>query len=456
MATNRSKYNLGLNVTNTDSDMERIGAEALLSNLFNMQTQGQGMPTQTAAPQLEPIKNINLQTSSSFNPNQYPQMPSFTPFSQTEEGRKIIDELSQRRQQAVEKQQEEMNAAKLQLQDYLSKEKSMDLLPIAALVDTWTGSNMAKYFKDEQDKNKELALALQQEILKYGQAGVGAENQALQDRLNLGADESKQLQQLAQNKYEADLRAKAALDNAQLDAKTKLQAAEDARRAARDLEEYRWRMRKEIEGMRQRNRGDTEARQQRSEDRQIAFKLSDNENYKSENSRLKLLGLLDDYEKAVRQHGLSVLPGDAKTKLQGIYQRFVSAQKEADNLGALTGSDLKIVWGQMPDATSILYAGESFLGGAGATGILNAIQRAKNEIERDHNISLEKLRTSFGGLSPDADQRIDRFDQNFKRTMNKLQKPEDLPKIGTQAPEVKPLTREQKIEAVKKKMEGKK
>jgi len=427
MAINTSKLNLGLTLPQYDQELENIGAQRVLLDLM-----------QQPGAQDQALQQPTMFQQAPFDPSKYPELPQFTPFSQTEQGKNIIDELSQRRQQAVERQQEEMNAAKLQLQDYLSKEKSMDLLPIAALVDTWSGSNMAKYFKDEQDKNKELALALQQEVLKYGQAGVASESQALQDRLGLGSDESKQLQQLSQNKYEADLRAKAALDNAQLDARTKLQAAEEARKAARELEEYRWKMRKEIEAMKQRNKGSTEARQQRAEDRQVAFKLTDNENYKSENARLKLLGLLDEYEKAVQASGITVKPGEAKTKLNSIYQRFVSAQKEADNLGALTGSDLKIVWGQMPDATSLLYAGESWLGGAGEQGIYNAIQRARNEIERDHNISLEKLRTSFGGLSSDVDQRIDRFDKNFKRTYNKLQKPEDLPKVGTQAPETIP------------------
>lgn len=456
MAIKKASYNLNLNLPESSQKTDELAAQALLANLLNPQAQSQEMPPEQQ-PQ-EPIQRFGLPAPSQFDPSKYPEMPAFTPFSETEQGRGVIEELSKRRQQAVEKQQEEMNAAKLQLQDYLSKQKSVDFLPLAALVDTWTGSNMARYFKDDQDKNKELALALQQELLKYGQAGVTAETQALQDRLGLGSEESKQLQQLAQNKYEADLRAKAALDNAQLDAATRLRVADDARKAAMELEKFRQSEAYRRALLRKGERASTEARQQRSEDRQTAFKLVDSPEFKSENSRLKLLGILDDYEKAVREIGLKVKPSEAKTKLQNIYQRFVSSQKEADNLGALTGSDLAIVWGQMPDATSLLYYGESFIGGGGEKGILNSISRARNEIERDHRIASEKLRTGFGGLSPDADKRIDKFDENFNRTFKKLQAPSELPKIGTQPPETKPATLEQKkayLEELKKKKLGK-
>lgn len=456
MAINKPNYNLGLTLPNNDPEMENIGAQALLSNLLKLQTQpasplGQAQPGQSQAPgvpsaQPEPMRQFGLPSPGPFDPSKYPELPSFTPFSQTDQGRKVIDELSQRRQQAVDKQQEEMNAAKIQLQDYLTKEKAMDLLPIAALVDTWTGSNMAKYFKDEQDKNKELAFGLQQELLKYGQAGVGSETQALQDRLQLGAEETKQLQQLTQNKYEADLRAKAALDNAQLDAATRLRAAEEARKAARDLEEYRWKMRKEIEAMKQKGRQSQDEKYNRTEARQTAFKISDNPVYRTGSSRLKLLGILDDYENALRGSDLSIMPSSKKTQLEGIYQRFVSAQKEADELGALTGSDLKIVWGQVPDATSLKYALESKFGGPGKQGILDSIKRAKEAIARDHDIAVGQLKNVYSGFG--ADDVIEKFDKSFKTkyTGQYIPKASDLPTVGKQqeVTPVKPKTLEEK------------
>jgi hypothetical protein len=456
MAYQNKPISLGLNTPNYENDLERIAAERMLADGFMGQNMPYGsapveVPQQSAVPAMTPytIPNINLPQ---FNA---PEAPVYTPYSDTEQGRQLIDELSKKRMEAEERQREQMNQAQVQLQDYLSKQQSVDLLPMAALVDTWTGSNMARYFKDEKDVNRELALELQKELLKYGNLGIASEAEYLKDRLGAGTYESKIGAQLSQEKYEADLRARQSLYDTNLDTAAKLKIADDARKAGEALERFKQSEAYKRAQLRTGRQRAGEARQERSEDRQVAFKLTDNENYKSENTRLKLLGLLDEYEKEVQANGITVKPGEAKTKLNSIYQRFVSAQKEADNLGALTGSDLKIVWGQMPDATSLLYAGESYLGGAGTQGIFNAIQRARNEIERDHNISLEKLRTSFGGLSSDVDQRIDRFDKNFKSTYSKLQKPEDLPKVGTQAPEVKPLTREQKIEAVKRKMEGK-
>ena len=117
---------------------------------------------------------------------------------------------------------------------------------------------------------------------------------------------------------------------------------------------------------------------------------------------------------------------------RSIYQRFVSAQKEADELGALTGSDLKIVWGQVPDATSLRYAIESKFGGGGKQGILDAIQRAKSAVARDHEIAVSQLQNAYSGFG--ADDVISKFDKTFKERYSGkyIQKPSDLPKVGTQ------------------------
>lgn len=450
MAYQNKPISLGLNIPSYENDLQRIAAERMFTDGFTGQNIPYGsdpveMPQAPALPAMTPytIPNINLPQ---FNA---PEAPVYTPYSETEQGKQLIDELSKRRMEAEERQREQMNQAQLQLQDYLSKQQALDVLPIAALVDTWTGSNMARYFKDEKDVNRELALELQKELLKYGQQGVTSEAEYLKDRLGAGTDEAKIGAQLAQAKYEADLRARQSLYDTNLDTASKLKIADDARKAAEALEKFKQSEAYKRAQLRAGKQGASEARQERQFKLSVAEKVGNNKLFQAGPNRLKMLDILDKYENAIKDlDELRLAAGPTldpklqqrKTEIERIYGTYTSLQKEVDELGALTGSDIGIIWSQMPNATDWWYAGKSAMSGGGKKGILSAIRQTREKLLQDHDIGIQQLKDTYQDV-PEAMEAIDR--QN-KTVRSKLEKSF---KLGTQPPEVmeaKPKTLEEK------------
>lgn len=440
MAYPNKPIGFGLNIPRYDSDLQRIAAErmfadGLIGPNVGVQSQEQAnTPQPPALPAMAPytIPNINLPQ---FNA---PEAPVYTPYSETEQGKKLIEELSKKRQEAEARQQEQINQAQIQLQDYLSKQKAMDLLPLAALTDTWTGSNMARYFKDEQDKNREIALELQKDLLKYGQQGITNEAEYIKDRLGAGTDEAKIGAVLAQNKYEADLKARQALYDTNLDTAAKLAIADEARKANKALEEFKAKNKLELEKIKAGKKNSTEARQERQFKLSVAEKVGSNKLFQAGPNRLKMLDILDKYENAVKdldERRLAVGPTldpklqERKTEIGRIYGAYTSLQKEVDELGALTGSDIGIIWSQMPNATDWWYAGKSAMSGGGKKGILDAIRKTKEKLLQDHDIGIQQLKDTY----QDVPEAMDAIDRQNKTVRSKLEKSF---KLGTQPPEV--------------------
>lgn len=440
MAQVNGKYGLNVNMPDMSTDMERIAADRLMMN--QLLQQQQAAQSQGQLPYKVNLPQLNV------NPYDIPAAPKFVPFSQSEEGKKVIEELTQKKADAELRQQKEMDAAREQLQEYLNKEKSLDLLPMAALADAWTGSNMARYFKDEKDINRQLALELQKELMKYGQAGVDTEADALTTKLKLGADEAQAESLLARQAYEAELRAKQAMFDTNIDAATRLKLAQDAKAANEELEKLRQKNRLELERLRQKGRVSDEGRQARAESRQIAKDLNSDQHYKAIPMRIKLLAIVDKYEKAVQEldsKKLAVAWGPTRTKLEGIYNEYSPAQKDANQLGALTGSDLGLIWGQMPDATSLMYALQHASGGTGKQAILDRIKAVKDALMKDQELGKQFLYNSYRNI-PEAVDSIEKQDQLFKSKMNmytegqnKQQSPQTQGQGQQQNPKTKPM-----------------
>lgn len=458
MAIQKKPISLGLNIPSYENDLQRIAAERMFTdgligpNVGAVPQPQVEMPQAPALPAMTPytIPNINLPQ---FNA---PEAPVYTPYSETEQGRQLIDELSKRRMEAEERQREQMNQAQVQLQDYLSKQQALDLLPVAALVDTWTGSNMARYFKDEKDVNRELALELQKELLKYGQQGITSEAEYLKDRLGAGTDEAKIGAQLAQAKYEADLRARQSLYDTNIDTAAKLKIAEEARKAAEALEKFKQSEAFKRAQLRAGRQGAAEARQEKKDRQQAMFKLESVPEYRLAPKRENLLNVLNAYENALRSvDDITSIPGPKATMLSNAYNAYKIAQKEADNLGALTGPDVGIITGQVPDATSVAVnltdaarKGLATLGLAQKSSakqeILDSIERARQKILESHETSINYLRNTL----PDEEfvEPINRVDSAFKSKL-RPSRSSSQPKIGAQPPEVmesKPKTLEEK------------
>lgn len=418
-------YNLNLPpLPNYDNELAMIGVEQL-ANL----RQPAGQPVSQFTAEVPGIKIPQFEI---------PPAPSYTPYSQTEEGKKVIEELTKKKQEAEERQQAEMNAARMQLQDYLGKQKAISYLPIAALVDTWTGSNLAKYYKDDEDQSKQMAMELQKELLKYGNLGVENQLDALKNQLGLGSEEARTGANLARQAYDAELRAKQAMFDTTVDAATKLKAAEEARKANKDLEEFKAKNKLELEKIKAGKKSSTEARQEKQFKLSVAEKVGNNKLFQSGPNRLKMFDILDKYENAVKDldeirlaAGPTLDPKlqERKTEIGRIYGAYTSLQKEVDELGALTGSDIGIIWSQMPNATDWWYAGKSAMSGGGKKGILAAIRQTKEKLLQDHDIGIQQLKDTY----QDVPEAMDAIDRQNKTVRSKLEK---SLKLGTQPPEV--------------------
>jgi hypothetical protein len=456
----QSQYNLGVSpYAGNDEELARIAAQRLLSSGVDLQALRQYFGDQTASRSetspdynlglsklksaedlsftptnnqsvagsniLQPVETLSS-VSRKFNPKEYPEPPTYTPYPESDVGRQLIEELTKRKVEAQGRQQQDLASAREKLKEYQAKQKSIDLLPLAALVDTWTGSNVARYFKEDKDQSRELALELQKEILKYGQQDVNTELEALKDRLGMGIDTDKIKSALDQNVYEANLRAKIAMDSNELDNQTKERVAQAARDAQTARDKYIAEQAYKRALLRGQKSGASEARQQKQFDLSVTDKVSNNDLYKAAPDRLKLLDIVNRYDKALegldpkRMASLPTFDPELqrkKTQLEGIYKEFTSQQKEVDRLGALTNSDIGIIWGQMPDATSALYAGSTLLSGGGLPGIKQRIKDIKNKLRTDHQIAMDQLRNTYNEF-PQAMEIIDRQDKTVKSKLD--------------------------------------
>lgn len=345
---------------------------------------------------------------------------SYTPFRETPQGKSLIEALGAEALKAKQARDEEMNRTRMQLQDYLTKQEGPNFLPVAALVDTWTGSNMARYFKEDQDKTKEIAAALQGELLKYSNDAVRGEQENLRAQLEQGGLDSRFGANIAGENYRSMISNDAEVIKAMEAAKNRA-ILEQQRR---DWEEKKLGIMEEGKNRRAKlgaeKRSGDEERRARTEERAVSHEIANSEEFKSLTPRMRLLNILDEYEQAVHDAGgYQFIPGELKSRLSSIYNRFAVLQKEADNLGALTKSDLGLVWSQIPDATSAGHAISSAAGLGGEKVIFNGIDRARQELIRDHDLAYKMLTTGRGNLSQTGDKRIEEFNKTFKDAATK-------------------------------------
>lgn len=341
------KYNLGLSkgLDNTDQGL------SLLQSYFRQKNENDPVSsvwskyanTDETPTQQEIQKPSEPQIKDDVYPN---SALGYVPFSQSEYGQNLIDQMNQYRMNAIEKQNADIEAAKEQLKNYLNKEEKIDFSPIAALTDAWTGHNMAKYFKDDSEKNKELALELQREILKNQGNIIGSETDWAKDRMNLGYDESKTLADLLRHKYASDIQNKLGISSAEAKAEQERLNRENAieLQKMKDKEAYRRALLNQKSG----NTGLTPSQQFAKDQRDLDFKFKVENKY-NETVAPKMNGLVK-FKKEV---------SDLKNYLESLnsndiplndteYKRLASSligtyNNEKAHFGQLTGSDYQII-----------------------------------------------------------------------------------------------------------------
>jgi hypothetical protein len=107
----------------------------------------------------------------------------------------VLQELEKSYLESVQNQRAQIEEARTRLQQTQKGPSKLDISPLAALVDTWTGSNLAQYYKRPESKQKVMA-ELEQALLKSQGQLTETQRQAVKDRMYAQA----QLEQIAATK----------------------------------------------------------------------------------------------------------------------------------------------------------------------------------------------------------------------------------------------------------------
>ena len=127
---------------------------------------------------------------------------------------------------------------------------------------------------------------------------------------------------------------------------------------------------------------------------------------KAETDKLTVLGNLEDalneYEATLKQYGPEIMAGEGRLALQSTYTPLLMQMKEADNLGALTGPDLELMYQTLTDPTSLTAQLYEKTGQTGAlVNQLDVIRkRVQNQRRRLTGDSGKPVKTAFGAQGP--------------------------------------------------------
>lgn len=316
----------------------------------------------------------------------------WSPYSQTPEGQATIAQYEQQQQNAIQNQQQGVQAAQNELSNYLNQEKKIDLSPIAGVIDTWTGSNLARSYQRPDKIDPRLISALQGEVLKAQGNLTEAQTQALRNRMIAGQNEANTLAQLLQSKYRIDNRPEKPENTAKI------------------------------------------ARDQKNDELNVIKDITKSDEAKTIQGNTTFVKALNTYRDLVDKYGLQPVDSKEKNLLKSAYSNVKIQYKEAARLGALSGPDIGLVMEGIPDASDPRYAASSAAGLAGgAKAIIDTLDQVKNASQSEFDRSMSSLRSGFGQFG--GKDYLNKLEDNFKKASNLSQ-----PKEPTKATTNKPLT----------------
>jgi len=99
------------------------------------------------------------------------------------------------------------------------------------------------------------------------------------------------------------------------------------------------------------------------------------------------------YENLFNKHGFEMY-GDSKAEIDNAYSAYKLKLKEAENLGALTGPDVKILEESMPSVTGLSGA-LNYLGGLRSSGVKKGLKQSSERLENQKNRNISTLELAF-------------------------------------------------------------
>lgn len=155
----------------------------------------------------------------------------------------------------------------------------------------------------------------------------------------------------------------------------------------------------------------------KDQDQRQAFSKSDEA--KKLRSLREMGNALKQYEGLIRGSDGYEITGDKRKQIESAYGDFKIKYKEAANLGALTGPDIKILEEVVAPASGIIpfMKGEVFTGGT--QGVLKGIEQIKKNMGNDARINTDVLQKVYPNVADDLLQSYGLRDEDYKSAPRK-------------------------------------
>lgn len=306
---------------------------------------------------LEDANSIVAQQSQAANmglaPMSQAPMPRFTS-ERTPQEDELIKQISESYGQQQALQNEAIKSAEEQLAAARSQPQQMDLSPLIALSESWSGkpSRLLQTYQRPQDQSKTVQ-ALQEAVLKA--RGGSAE---------LSRMRAKDVQQLSQQERQ-------------------MRVNEDLKRMS-------------IEAM---MLGKDKKVDDKTYERELALidKISKSKDAEVVSGTAKMNNALDNYMATIQKHRNNLNSAKAVQDIGQAYQATIVAFKDAETLGALSGPDMGLATTTLPDVGSysaIVKRGVGFTPDLNTT--LNVIKDIKSRYQNRGQQAMKNLEAGYG------------------------------------------------------------
>lgn len=269
--------------------------------------------------------------------------------------RDLMQQYGDQAKEAINLQKSGISSLEQNILDLKRQERQYDLSPLAGLVDTWTGSELGKYYKRPETAQERNARVLDLEMkLQNARQGLSKEQRELMGE-QLNAYLKSRKDPLTQAVKEAQIQW------------YKANAGKPAQQQTKEAQNLK----------------------------EDVLKTKESQNVQA---LIKLQGALDEYESLVKEHGVEI-SGANRKKIEAAFANLKIKYKEAANLGALTGPDISIIEEGIAPATGVSGAAKGVMTG-GKEGILKGLQQVRTNIESDADVPLNALESTFPAETP--------------------------------------------------------
>ena len=331
-----------------------------------------------------------------------PGTPGAVPVPETPEESAMIKMFMARRDAAIADEKAFQGGTNAEI-SRLRSDNPLNLRPLAALTDTWTGSRLLPGF--DRPRNNGAAIAALQAAIQKSKGNItDSETELLKSRMmaedTAARDDKKYVSQADMAGALQD--ALNARQQSLFEQQTGLQTAKFGQQTAlqgRDLASREKRANAiggALNAQKQENRIEDKATAADKLEVDRAIVLPTTQPYKQHEISNLSYNVLDKYIKAVEAATPweRVHPGTKRDDITQAYGEYLIAQKTSDNLGVLAGPDVGILKQELPDASAYGYNTTHF---GDASSSLDIARKKQAALGRSMDRYVKTLRATYPG-----------------------------------------------------------